>query len=85
MVREFFRSQTRFFQLPNQNKNVLRPRFSELKYTGFFSTRQSFGSEKGSLNERMRQIVSSGPCGTGFVVPFDGIETNKTLTDNNTL
>ena len=60
-------------------------RFSELKYTGFFSTRQSFGSEKGSLNERMRQIVSSGPCGTGFVVPFDGIETNKTLTDNNTL
>ena len=53
--------------------------------TGFFSTRQSFGSEKGSLNERMRQIVSSGPCGTGFVVPFDGIETNKTLTDNNTL
>ena len=60
-------------------------RFSELKNTGFFSTRQSFGSEKGSLNERMRQIVSSGPCGTGFVVPFDGIETNKTLTDNNTL
>ncbi|WP_421958580.1 hypothetical protein [Porphyromonas gingivalis] len=42
-------------------------------------------AKKGSLSERMRQIVSSGPCGTGFVVPFDGIETNKTLTDNNTL
>nr|WP_234222538.1 hypothetical protein [Porphyromonas gingivalis] len=27
MVRESFRSQARFFQLPDQNKNFLRPRF----------------------------------------------------------
>nr|WP_230491650.1 hypothetical protein [Porphyromonas gingivalis] len=38
MARELFRCGARFFQLPNQNKNLLRPRFSEPKYTSSYLT-----------------------------------------------
>ncbi|ATR98969.1 hypothetical protein CS550_07200 [Porphyromonas gingivalis] len=39
MARESFCSGARFFQLPNQNKNLLKPRFSEPKYTSSYFLR----------------------------------------------
>ncbi|PDP82010.1 hypothetical protein CLI72_05640 [Porphyromonas gingivalis] len=58
MARESFRSGARFFQLPRQNKNILRPRFTA-RNTPNFSDRkgktESLGERKAEHSEGANQ------------------------------